>query len=525
MTNDMASGGASLLAQRAGGLTVDSAFRARVKLHPAAPAVEQDGRTLSYAQLHERVCRLSRVLVALGVRRHDRVAVLSENRHEYLELQLACASVGATLACQNWRQSKTELEHCVRLAEPCIGFVSARHADKLVGIEHGCRRIVGFGEEYEALLARAEARAVVDQAEPEDGLLLLYTSGTTGLPKGALISHRAEVARAMIGLVDGQFYRGRGTIIWAPMYHIGGTDQALGMMMLGERIFITDGFDPAALVEIMARADLGNVQLMPAAIGRVIDELKRSGLRPRSLMSCGGMADLVPRHQIAEVSGLLNAEFRNTFGATETGQPPASRSRFAAGVVPQRMSKEQSSFCDIRLVDEDDNEVPDGQPGEVAIRGPFLFSGYWRAPEVNTHDFRGGWFHMGDVMVRNPDGTLDFVDRRKYLIKSGGENIYPAEIEQILLSNERVADAVIVRRPDDHWGEVPVAFVVPNDALLRPEDVIAMCRGRVANYKLPKAVRFIAHADLPRSETGKIKRAELEALLRAELASNAKDTP
>jgi acyl-CoA synthetase (AMP-forming)/AMP-acid ligase II len=213
---------------------------------------------------------------------------------------------------------------------------------------------------------------------------------------------------------------------------------------------------------------------------------------------------------------LFGAPYVNSFGSTETGSPPASRHQIAIGVVPSSLSKQQSSFCRIRLVDPDDREVPDGEPGELAIRGPTLFSGYWRNPQTNAEDFRGGWFHMGDVFVRNPDATLDFVDRRKYLIKTGGENVYPAEIERVLLADARIADAVVVRRPDPRWGEVPVAFVVARDPGLTEAAVIAACRGEIAGYKLPKAVRFVADAELPRSTTGKIKRHELEERLAAE---------
>ena len=174
----------------------------------------------------------------------------------------------------------------------------------------------------------------------------------------------------------------------------------------------------------------------------------------------------------------------------------------------------QSSYCQVRLVDDEDRDVPDGTPGEVLIRGPSLFSGYWNSSEVNEREFRGGWFHMGDVMVRNPDGTLDFVDRRKYLIKSGGENIYPAEIERLLLQDPRIADAAVVRKSDAHWGEVPVAFVVSADPQLSADDVIAICRGKIANYKLPKEVLFVAAGEIPRGDTGKLKRAELEERLK-----------
>jgi acyl-CoA synthetase (AMP-forming)/AMP-acid ligase II len=151
----------------------------------------------------------------------------------------------------------------------------------------------------------------------------------------------------------------------------------------------------------------------------------------------GAMADLVPLQQIAELTGLLGAPYINSFGATETGLAPASAALLAPGVVPTSLAKRESAFCSLRLVDADDRDVPLGTPGELALRGPTLFSGYWNAPETNAHDFRGGWFHMGDLFVRHADGTLDFVDRAKYLIKSGGENIYPAEIERVLLADPR----------------------------------------------------------------------------------------
>jgi fatty-acyl-CoA synthase len=232
------------------------------------------------------------------------------------------------------------------------------------------------------------------------------------------------------------------------------------------------------------------------------------------MTSIGCMADLVPRHQIVEATRLFNAPFRNSFGSTETGSPPASAGLIGVGQTPERLSKTINSFCQIRLVDEEDADVADGDPGEMAFRGPTLFSGYWRAPETNARDFRGGYFHMGDMFVRNSDGTIDFVDRRKYLIKSGGENIYPAEIENVLRADSRIFEAVVVRKPDPKWGETPVAFVVRLDPALSAEDVMAACRAKIAGYKIPRDVRFVADADLPRSTTGKIKRHELEAILK-----------
>ena len=195
--------------------------------------------------------------------------------------------------------------------------------------------------------------------------------------------------------------------------------------------------------------------------------------------------------------------------------PPASRSLIPPGVKPVSLAKVQSAFCEVRLVAPDGAEVPDGTPGEMTLRGPTLFSGYFAAAAANAEEFRGGWFHMGDVFVRHPDGTLDFVDRRKYLIKSGGENIYPAEIERAILALPGVSDAAVVRRADARWGEVPVAFVVRSDPALDEAAVLAACRGRIAGYKLPKSVLFITDAELPRSTSGKVQRHLLEQRLRA----------
>jgi fatty-acyl-CoA synthase len=252
---------------------------------------------------------------------------------------------------------------------------------------------------------------------------------------------------------------------------------------------------------------------MPGMVAGFADELEARGVRPAGVKLCGVMADLVPRAEIARITRLLGAPYANTFGATETGCPPCSSNLIPVGVVPERLSKEVSPYCEVRLVDEGDRDVPDGTPGELAMRGPTLFSGYFRAGEANANDFRGGWFHMGDVFVRNADGTLDFVDRVKYLIKTGGENVYPAEIERVLLADPRVLDAAVVRRKDDRWGEVPVAFVARKDETLAAADLLARCRAELAGYKQPKDVVFLALDAFPRSASGKVQRHELEKRL------------
>ena len=510
MTNAIfASDGVSGLVQRAGSSTVASLFLAQARRNASAIAIADATGELTYGELATRVLRLAGLLHARGVERGDRLAILSENRREYLELFLGAAAVGATVACLSTRITLPELTHCVALAGPTFAFASPKFRATLeqAGVPGGA---LEFGEAYESALASATAAADVDHFDPETPLLILYTSGTTGLPKGALISHRAEIVRNLVVRAEFGVTGDEAFVAWSPMNHMGAVDNSLGALMSGGKVIVVDGFDRARLAEIVRSESLGWLLLMPGMVGAFSRELERLNVTPRGVKICGVMADLVPPAEIAKVTALLRAPYANTFGATETGCPPCSSNLLAVGVAPTKLSKEQSRFCEIKLVDPDDREVPDGSPGELCMRGPTLFSGYFRAPEATANDFRGGWFHMGDVFVRNPDRTLDFVDRVKYLIKSGGENIYPAEIERVLLGDPRVTDAAVVRRSDEKWGEVPVAFVSVRDANVTAAELEARCRAELARYKQPKQIHFIAFEDFPRSASGKIQRHELE---------------
>ena len=509
------------LAQMAGRSSVGSLFGDCARRYPDRPAVETAGRARTYRELNDRVNRAVVMLRDFEVARGDRVAILSENRPEYLELELACAKLGAILACQNWRLAPPELRHCIRLVSPKLVAVSERHAGLLARAEVGAIATLRLEADYEERLAGAEPREPEIVAEPEDGLLILYTSGTTGLPKGAVISHRAELARYLVFYAELGMRPDDTTVAWAPFFHMAATEPSLATLVVGGKVIVVDGFRPDEIALHVGREQLGHLLLMPGMIEPLIAEMKRHAVRPVGVRLCGAMADLVPAHQIAEVTALLGAPYLNSFGSTETGIPPASGNVIAVGEVPARLSKRQNAFCEIRLVDGEDREVRVGAPGELAFRGPTLFSGYWNAPETNARDFRGGWFHMGDMFVRNADGSLDFVDRLKYMIKSGGENIYPAEIERVLLADPSVADAVVVRRPDPTWGEVPVAVVARKDEALTSARLLARCRAELAGYKQPKDFVFVTLAELPRSTTGKIQRHEVEAWLKSREADRA----
>jgi acyl-CoA synthetase (AMP-forming)/AMP-acid ligase II len=492
-------------ARRAAGSNVGSLFEARARVHPERLAVVDGHVHRTYGELAVRSRLLAGALAARGVGRGDRVAILSENRVEYLETFFAAARLGAIVACQNWRLAPPELAHCLDLVEPTVLLASPRHAARLASRSEPVLRL---DEPW------GEAVAPAAELDPEDPFLLLYTSGTTGLPKAAVLSHRAEIARAAVLRAEFGIAAEDSYVAWSPLYHMGGAEYSLTTLLGGGTVFVVDGFDAERLAELVSSQRIGWLLLMPGMVGRFADLLEARGTLVRGIKVCGVMADLVPPADLARITTLLQAPYANTFGSTETGCPPCSSSLIPIGTTPTRFSKTQSPFCEVRLVDAEDRDVPDGSPGEICVRGPTLFSGYWK--DQDARDFRGGWFHMGDVFVRNADGTLDFVDRVKYLVKTGGENVYPAEIERVILADPRVAEVAVVRRKDAKWGEVPVAFVAPRDDTLDEQEIFARCRAALAGFKQPKAIRFLAYEAFPRSASGKVQRHELERLLEDE---------
>ena len=491
--------------------TVGRLFAATAALRPDRTALVEGERSLTYAELDSRVNRLANALIRRGAGRGDRVALMARNCIGYIEVELACARIGAIAVGMNWRFTADETAHGLNLTGPSLVVASAEYEPVLKSAGFPADLILGG--DLEAAMAAAPDTDPGRHVEPEDGMVIIFTSGTTGHPKGATISHRATIARTLIYGAELAVPADDTFVAWTPLFHMGANDFALATLLRGGRVVVMDGYRPQELIRAIETWPVHYLAAVPGMVEDFVTHLKASSRDFRPVGMVGAMPDLVPRQQLKEITELLGAPYLNTFGSTETGIPPATANFVPIGAAPETLSKAQNAFCEIRLVDADGNDVPGGETGELAIRGPSLFSGYWGNDEANREAFRNGWFHMGDAFRRNPDGTLDFVDRVKYMIKSGGENIYPAEIEQHILADPRISDAAVVRKQDDRWGEVPVVFAARTDETLTGDQVIAMCRGRIANYKLPKEVHFVAMEDLPRSTSGKIQRHVLEERL------------
>lgn len=503
------------LVDSAGRTSVGTLLAETARVQPDRIAVNDGRRALSYRAFNQRVNQLAHALTGMGVKRGDRIALLSRNSIAYLEIMMAAAKLGATLCCQNWRLSAPEIAHTLALVSPAVIFTEAAYGP-LLPHTNDAGRIV-LDDDYQALIGAHAIREPPITVHPEDILLILYTSGTTGLPKGACISHRAMIYRGLVYASELCVPRDDTFFAWSPLFHIGAADQSIATLTRGGTVFVTDGLQTDLILAALETHRTQWLSLLPGVLEALTAAMEATRPTLKGVGVIGGMGDLVGADRVAQLSALFNAPFLESFGSTETGLPPATGGLIPIGVAPKRFLKRQSSHCEVRLLDEMGKPVPTGTPGEVAVRGPTLFSGYYNDPEANAACAPDGWYRMGDVMIRDPDsGLLEFVDRARYLIKSGGENIYPAEIERVLTLDPRIGEVAVVRKADPRWGEVPVAFVARTTETLSEAMVLGLCDATLARFKRPKEVRFIDHNDFPRTSSGKIKRNELESRLQRE---------
>jgi fatty-acyl-CoA synthase len=499
----------------AAGYTVHDLFRRAFRVHADRVAVTSEDGSWTYAELGKEAERLAAGLHALGVRQGDRVAVLSETRPEYVAAYAALASLGVTVLTLNIRLHPDELAYCVASGKP----VAVLHSGQLGHLVDGFRDrapSVRHWLDLDTDLAALDGPPPPEvQIQASDIHNVLYTSGTTGRPKGAMISHGAAAVR---GLRLAQWFgltAADGFIGWLPLFHCGGDESLYATMITGGRYATLRKADAATMFRLIERDRLSWTLLLPGVITDFLHHPDRGRHDLSSLRFAIGYANMMP-HVVEQLTTSCGIDFYDAFGQTETSYLLA-HGICRPGATPT-LRKTPSPLLDVRLVDGRLDEVPVGVPGECVVRGPGVMSGYLDDPAATEEAFAGGWLHTGDLLVRHEDGTLSFVDRKKYLIKTGGENVYPAEVEQAIAAHDGVQEACVFGVPDERWGETVKAVVVRRPgATLSAADVVAWCRDRLAGYKRPRYVQFMTADELPRSTTGKLQRHELAKIpVRAE---------
>jgi fatty-acyl-CoA synthase len=484
----------------------------RARMSPDRVAIRFEGREWTYAELHERATRLAHALAGLGVRRGDRVAYLGPNHPTFLEALFATAMLGAVFVPLNWRLAVPELVHIVRDSDArALVFAPAQAAAAAATLAQvPVPAAVAVGEEYERLLAAAATDSIDEPVSLTDLALLMYTSGTTGRPKGAMLSHANLTWNSVNLLLDVDLGGDEVTLVVAPMFHVAALNQTvLPTLLKGGQVILVPRFDPQPALDLIATHRVTFLFGVPTMFLAMAQTAGWAGADLSSVRSaiCGGAP--VPEAVIAAYQA-RSVTFMQGYGLTETS-PGALFLRREESHRKAGSAGTPVFFGDVRLVRPDGSPAGVGEPGEILVQGPQVMTGYWRLPEETAAVLSAdGWLRTGDIGVTDDEGYVTIRDRTKDLIISGGENIYPAEVEDVLYQHPAVAECAVIGVPDQRWGEVGRAVVVLRDgAEAEPKDLLEFLAGRIAGYKVPKSAVFTD--SLPRTASGKLLKSQLRA--------------
>ena len=471
---------------------------------------------VTYQEMVDWVAALAGGLHARGIGAGDVVGLLSYNNIEFLATIFAANYLGAIAMPINWRLAAPELryilEHSEARALVCddalveLASEATKEGELVrVCIATGPRS----GWERFSELRDESARVARARVDGEDIHRLMYTSGTTGRPKGVMLTHANLAWKNYAHITEFGFTSADLGLACGPLYHVGALDlTTTSLIAAGATTIIHRGFEARDVVDEIERSRVTTVWLAPAMVNAImaLPSIEQRDLTSVRLVINGGEKMPIPLIERIQKT-FSSAWFADAYGLTET----VSGDTFLDhdSIVRKLGSVGRPCvYLELDIWDEQGASVPPGERGEVVLRGPKVFKGYWRDPDATTAAFEGGWFHTGDIGVMDDDGYLFIVDRLKDMIVSGGENIASSEIERVLYEHDSVVEAAVVGRPDDRWGEVPVAYVVLRASVATtPEELIEHCRAQLARFKVPKDVVFIDA--LPRNPSGKILKREL----------------
>jgi fatty-acyl-CoA synthase len=486
---------------------------------PEKPALIFEGEILSYGAFHTRIEQTARALkTEFGIISGDRVAILSLNRPDYLVLLYACARLGAMLVPLNWRLAVAEQMFILSDAGAKVLVLEQAFAEILPELKKRLpdTRIVGLdfippqGIGLDQLLTQARRDGRNPHADLSCPLLIVYTSGTTGRPKGAVLRQEAllwngVMSQHMHGLTSSDHIL---TVL--PFFHVGGLNiQTTPALHHGATVTIHSRFTPEATLTAFARERPTLTVLVPATMQAVTEHPDWASTDLSSLKAVTTGSTIVPPHLIERFVA-RGVPVLQVYGSTETC-PVAVYTRLGGDLSRAGSTGLPGLCCEAAVIDDAGHELPPDTPGEIAVRGPHVFSEYWGNAEATREALHDGWYRTGDIGRRDADGYFWVHDRKKNLIISGGENIYPAEVERVLLEHPEVADCGVIGRPDPRWDEVPVAYVIRRAGCsVGAESLKAHVLTQLARFKVPRAFVFVD--DLPRTALGKVQHFVLRQL-------------
>lgn len=492
-------------------------FKVNAKKFPKTIALKDCSRCFTYAEANLRVNRLANSLLAMGLQKGDRLAVFLENSIEIIECYLATAKTGIVIVPINFRLLGKEAAYILENSDAKAVVVHDEFAPIIDGIRGGLpkienERFIVVGKEtagyrhYDALLAEGAEQEPDIAVLPSDTWILIYTSGTTGKPKGVLRSHESHIAFYLINAIDFGFTPHDICMNVMPLCHINSTYFTFTFLYIGGSVYVhpARSFRPEEILKIIEQERITFISLIPTHYNLILNvpaEKRTHDVSSIRKLLCSS-APVRKQVKMAIMDFFPGVELYEAYGSTEAGivtvLKPEDQLRKLGSIGYESLG---TDF--IKLLDESGKEVGTGEVGELFSKGPMLFDGYYKLPEKTKAAFRGGWFSAGDMARRDGEGFYEIVDRKDNMIITGGEHVYPSEVEEVIGGHPNVFDVAVISLPDEKWGEKVVAVVIPK-AALSEKDILDWCRDRLAGYKRPKEVVFIEPDDMPRTATGKI---------------------
>ena len=499
-------------------------------LHGPRTAVVFEGARLTYADLNRRVNQAAHALIGLGLRPGERLAVLADNSARYLETYLAAAKLGVSVTPLNTRLSDPELEYIVRDSE-AVAIVSGDGYEKqgmallsaVPRVRAGLsldNRLDGFAG-YEEALARSpsgEPDPALYRVSEDDLAVLMYTGGTTGSPKGVMLSHRNVMTAAIATALGRGFSKEDSTCFVLPIFHVSWWP-VIALLLVGGKVVIVRKPGLTEILRLIQDEKCTHMNLVPPLYGWLMDLAPLGDYDLSSLRSLTYAGSPFPVEVLKRAITVFGPVFAQGYGATETAGGPitmleAEDHHLDGPDSALLASAGRAAICsEVKVVDDGGQAVGPGRIGEVCVRGKHVMTGYWKNPELTASALEGGWYHTGDLGYLDERGYLFLTDRKSDMIISGGENVYPTEVENVLYAHPAVLECTVVATPDERWGEIVHAAIVLRDgAHVSAEEIIEHCRRTLAGYKCPKRVTFVR--DLPKTAIGKISRKNMREIIR-----------